>query len=174
MTAAAPPKPGPPPAPTDWDLDVFVPGKPVTKGSAYAVRSRSTGRPLLKLDNGDDQKVWAGLIHAIVLPAWRTVDVSHITGVAGQTGQIGRAPTTEPVHIHCEFVMPRRKGAPKRSTPAHTRKPDGDKLVRCVWDALTDVVIADDSQVVSWSGSKREAEPDEQPGARIAIAVLPS
>ncbi len=50
-----------------------------------------------------------------------------------------------------------RKGAPRE----HTRKPDTDKLIRCVLDALTGVAYKDDSQVVEAFGVKHYADHDE-------------
>jgi crossover junction endodeoxyribonuclease RusA len=141
-----------------WDLDVFVAGHPAPKGSttAFAVRSNNKRgmRAVTVADNRPAQREWVAYVHDKVREKW------------------GRGPTTEPVRVETEFVMPRRKSAPKRSTPAHTRKPDGDKLTRCVWDALTHIVWDDDAQVVAWAGSKREAEIGETPGARIRVRVL--
>lgn len=140
-------------------LDVFVPGKPEPKGStkAFAVRAnnRRGMRAVTIADNKETQKAWSTRVHEAVTMAWN-----------------GLGPHAGPVRVHVDFVMPRRASAPKRSTPPHTRKPDGDKLTRCVWDALTHVVWVDDAQVVEWSGSKREAEIGETPGARIRVALL--
>jgi Holliday junction resolvase RusA-like endonuclease len=47
--------------------------------------------------------------------------------------------------------------------------PDGDKLERNIWDALTGIVFADDVQVVDHHATK-EWGPDE--GALITIASL--
>ena len=71
------------------------------------------------------------------------------------------------VHLAVEFVMPRRASAPKRSTPPHTRRPDLDKLLRALGDALTGVVYEDDSQVTGIDACKREAEIGEMPKASI-------
>lgn len=145
---------------TTWALDIFVPGKPAPKGSTKAfVRGK---RAIVTADNGPDQREWSSYV--------RDAAVQHWTGPSNP--EIAFPPATGPVRVHVDFVMPRRVSAPKRSTPAHVRKPDGDKLTRCVWDALTHVVWVDDAQVVEWSGSKREAEIGETPGARIRVALL--
>lgn len=135
-----------------WDLDVFVPGKPMTKGNLTGFRMGT--RIKLTEKSGTEQRQWSAFVHDTAVQAW----------VGG--------PAAGPVEFYVEFVMPRRKGAPKRRTDPHTRKPDGDKLLRAVWDALTHVVWADDAQIVRWAGSKREAELDETPGARIRVRVL--
>ncbi|UCZ89050.1 RusA family crossover junction endodeoxyribonuclease [Gordonia sp. WA4-43] len=72
-----------------------------------------------------------------------------------------------PVALTLDFVMPRPKSAPKRSTPPAVKRPDIDKLARAVLDALTDVWLADDSQVVSLHATKRIAEIGEAAGVRI-------
>lgn len=134
-------------------LVVFVPGKPEPKGSAKAyVRG---GRAIVVADNKDTQRDWTAFVRDAARQVWGD-----------------RAPIDGPVRVVVDFVQPRRASAPKRSTPPHTRKPDGDKLTRCVWDALTHVVFVDDAQVVAWGGSKREAEIGEVPGARIKVERL--
>lgn len=138
----------------DDDLLVFfVPGKPEPKGSTKAyVRGK---RAIVVADNKETQRGWTALVRDRAQQMWGD-----------------RAPIVGPVRVVVDFVRPRRASAPKRSTPPHTRKPDGDKLTRCVWDALTHVVWVDDAQVVEWSGSKREAEIGEVPGARIKVERL--
>ncbi len=55
-------------------------------------------------------------------------------------------------------------------------KPDGDKLLRATWDALTQMrVIEDDSRIVKWAGEKHYEGSDYgmvSPGAVIQIAAL--
>jgi len=137
-----------------WDLDVFVPGTPTTKGSLIAVRHNKTGRAVAIPTNSKNQRAWQAYVRDEIGQVW------------------DRGPTTAPVHVEIDFVMPRRKSAPKGRTDPHTRKPDGDKLERAVWDSLTTIVWADDAQVVRWVGSKREAELDETPGARIRVRTI--
>lgn len=97
---------------------------------------------------------------------WRTV----VAWSAAQAHQA--APADGPLAVTVEFVMPRPQRLPKRPpTPPHTSKPDTDKLLRAVGDALTGVVWRDDSQVVDLHGTKRYAELDEQPGAHIRVAA---
>lgn len=148
-----------------WHLDIWVPGQPVPKGStkAYAVKAPNTKRgmrAIVTADNGPDQDAWGSRVRSEVLRAWREVG-----------GPLG-APRFDPVVVWCEFVMPRRRSAPKTFTEPHTRKPDTDKLLRMVGDQLTHVVVTDDATSVCMGGTKREAEPDEAPGARIRVCVL--
>jgi Holliday junction resolvase RusA-like endonuclease len=147
-----------------WHLDVWVPGKPVTKGSttAYAISAPNTKRGMRAVTtaaNDPEQKAWGAHVREAVVTAW------------GEVSQLG-APTAAPVVVWCEFVMPRRASAPKGYTEPHTRKPDTDKLLRMIGDQLTHVVVTDDATTVLMGGVKREAEPDEAPGARIRVCVL--
>ena len=124
---------------------IFIPGAPAPQGSAKAfVVGKSRPRAVVTHDNAKTVP-WRDSIRA-------AIDVDAIAHPAG------------PVTVRCEFVMPRRKAEPKRSTPAHTRKPDTDKLCRAVLDALTGLVYTDDSQVVLIVASKRTAEIGERPG----------
>ncbi len=69
-----------------------------------------------------------------------------------------------------EFVLPRPKSTPKRTTPPAVKKPDIDKLGRAVLDAVTSAgVIGDDSQIVELSAKKRLAEINETPGMRLRL-----
>ena len=76
-----------------------------------------------------------------------------------------------PVHAYLEFTMPRPKSAPKRSTPPAAKRPDIDKLARACLDAISGVIICDDSQIIELRASKRIAEIGETPG--VAITVEP-
>jgi len=49
------------------------------------------------------------------------------------------------------------------------KRPDLDKLVRAVFDALTNVVFKDDSQVVSVFASKRLAGPGDTVGVTVEV-----
>ena len=72
------------------------------------------------------------------------------------------------VHLAVAFILPRPKSLPKRVT-THTKRPDLDKLVRAVKDAMTGVVWRDDSQVVELVTAKRYCGGVEQPHARISV-----
>ena len=73
-----------------------------------------------------------------------------------------------------EFCFPRPKGHSgkrglKPSAPTkHTQKPDIDKCVRVVLDALTSVAYADDAQVVQVHARKGWAT-DAGPGVRVRV-----
>lgn len=124
-------------------IKFFVPGVPVPKGSAkgFVVKDKKSGKPraIVVQDNKEKQKPWAS-------------DISYHASKF-HTGPL----LAGPVALSLQFVMPRLKGhygsgknkdVLKPGAPYwHIVKPDTDKLIRCVKDALTGVVWVDDSQV---------------------------
>lgn len=124
-------------------LEFFAPGIPAPKGSTSSFRSASTGRIVTR---GDCKRTgpWQAVVASVAALTFR--------------GE----PWTGAVAVHLRFVLPRpkghfrRNGALKPDAPRWpTAKPDGDKLERCVWDALVrSRVLRDDAIVVSWSGRK--------------------
>lgn len=70
-----------------------------------------------------------------------------------------------PMALHLRFVLPRPRNIPKRVTQ-HVKKPDLDNLVKAVKDALTGVLYARDSQVVTLVAHKVYGK---KPGVHIAV-----
>lgn len=137
-------------------LSVFVPGKPVPQGSMKGIIHPSTGRVVMLKDSARSQTAWRSDIRAVLSAAWG-----------------GRDLLTGPIMVQTLFVMPRPVSLPKkRATPPAIKRPDADKLTRQIFDALTNVVISDDSIITRWSGSKRIAEIGETPGARITVTEI--
>jgi crossover junction endodeoxyribonuclease RusA len=133
-----------------WALDLFVAGTPAPQGSKRHVGG---GRMIES---------------SAAVGDWRTV-----VAWTAANEYAPRPPITGAVVLAVEFVMPRPKSLPKRKpTPPHTKRPDVDKLLRAVGDAMSGVVWADDSQVVQAVGSKRYAELDETPGAHMLVGEL--
>lgn len=128
---------------------LFIPGVPVPQGSTRAFVVN--GRAVTTAAN-------------VKTRPWRADIQFHLRThlVAGIDHPAGA------VVVALDFVMPRRATEPKRTTPAHTRKPDLDKLIRAVLDALTGIVVTDDAQVTGIVASKRTAAVGEQPGVWLA------
>lgn len=122
---------------------VFVPGRPAPQGS-----KRHLGNGIM-------------VEASKAVKPWR-VDVAWAVRAHFPT------PLDGPVRLELEFVMPRPKSAPKRSTPPAVKRPDLDKLARAVLDAITGVVVSDDSQIVELVASKRIAEIGERSGLYLA------
>ena len=101
------------------------------------------------------------------LAPWRTqVAWEAPAAMAGRTILSGA------IVVQADFAL-RRIQAIRKSSPPHTRKPDLDKLLRAVGDALTRVVYLDDSQIVSYGESrKRYAAIGETPGVSIRIEEI--
>jgi crossover junction endodeoxyribonuclease RusA len=90
------------------------------------------------------------------LGAWRTAIATEARAAMSDRGVL-----EEPLALSVTFRMPRPKshrGAKglKPSAPSHVAtKPDIDKLLRAVLDALTGVVFRDDAQVAVLGASKQ-------------------
>jgi Holliday junction resolvase RusA-like endonuclease len=124
----------------------FAPGKPETKGSAKAFMPKGARFPVVTNDN-PRAKSWAGVV-----------------ALAAREAMQGRAVARTPVLLCVSFYMPRprshygtgknaatlKPGAPVR----HETRPDLDKMLRCVKDAITGVVYADDGLVWKVEASK--------------------
>lgn len=130
------------------DVEFFVPGKAAPQGS-----KRHVGRGIL-VESSKEVGPWR---ERVALAAHHAMD--------------GRALFDGAVSVTLNFVLPRPKSAPKTRTPAATKRPDVDKLARACLDAITDVIISDDSQVISLSAYKRLAQIGETAGVEIRVEV---
>ncbi len=124
----------------------YVPGRPAPQGS-----KRHVGRGIMVESSCE-------------VGPWR-----ERVALAAHNGMGGRELFAGAVAVRLDFVLPRPKSAPKRSTPPAIKRPDADKLARAVLDAITSTVIVDDAQVVELIAAKRIAELGETPGVRIAV-----
>lgn len=141
---AAPPE-------ADYRLEFFVPGKPAPQGS-----KRHVGRGIL-VESSRECGPWRERVAIAAHNAMRSSGLPILAGA---------------VTVILDFTLPRPKSAPKRSTPPAVKRPDLDKLQRAVLDAITGVVIVDDSQVVNIVASKTLAEFDQSPGVTIGIEAI--
>lgn len=135
-------------------IEFFVAGDPVAKGSAKAFFNRKTGRAMVVQTNAEKQKPWASMISYIAQ-------------------QRGLQPYYSGIVITLAFKLRRPrfhfKGDGSLSSRAelyHSKRPDLDKLVRTVLDALTGLAWLDDSQVCQIEATKQYAA---VPGVAITI-----
>jgi len=132
-----------------------VDGVPCPQGSLRAFAyQRTTGTLATRVvsDNPD-------------LAAWRqAVAWSALAALPA-----GRTTFGGPVDVVASFVLARPR---RRARPWPTSRPDVDKLLRAVLDALTGIVWRDDAQVVRTSASKHYAAADELPHASIIVTAV--
>lgn len=143
-------------------VNFFVQGTPVPKGSAKAFYNKKVGRAFVVQDNAERQKPWASLISL-------TAQKQRVKINGGG------------MRLFLQFAMPRpkshfksgrnacvlRDSAPK--TPIG--KPDLDKLVRCVADALTGIIWFDDSQIIGIEAFKEYAD-GGRPGVTVNVSEV--
>lgn len=134
-------------------LAVYVNGTPKPQGSVRAFAAK--GRAYVAANHSDAFVVWR---NAIVEKAERVWE-----------GEPLDAATAE-----ITFFMPMPKSTPKylRGFRPHTKRPDLDKLLRAVLDALVAAgVLSDDSVVHQIHATKMYAAPGDNrtPGAQIIV-----
>lgn len=125
-----------------------VPGLPVAQGSKTALPNPRGGRPIL-VESAKGLKPWRRDVKLAALSALNGRPPFHgaVTVLAEFT-----FPRPKSHHVAGDRARPLKPGAPAR----HTSKPDGDKLVRAVFDALTDAgVVEDDCKVSDHAAFKR-------------------
>lgn len=129
-------------------LNFFVPGDAAPQGSK---RHIGHGRMIESSTN---------------LPSWRESVGWRAQHAMQKSGNI----FTGAVAVRLDFILHRPKATPKRFTPPAIKRPDIDKLARACLDAITGVVITDDSLVVDLTARKRLAQIGETPGVRIQVS----
>jgi Holliday junction resolvase RusA-like endonuclease len=117
-------------------LTFTVYGTPIPKGSTKAFVPKGWKRAIITHDNprtkGWQQEILEAALVAIA----------------------GASPLDGPVALTLRFYLPKPKSAPRRVVDA-VKKPDLDKLVRCVKDGLTRAgIYHDDSQVTLVTAGK--------------------
>jgi crossover junction endodeoxyribonuclease RusA len=100
------------------------------------------------------------------LKEWR-----NLVALQASLSMQGRAPIpkrTHAVEITLAFHMPRPGSGVPKSQKAPRSRPDLDKLVRAVFDALTGVAFQDDSQATQLRASKTYAD-GRAPGVVVTL-----
>lgn len=136
-------------------ISFVVPGIARPQGSMKTIPHSKTGQPITLADNPGTG-------------AWR-VDVGWAARAAGCRTVDG------PVVVVVRAFLPRPRGHYHRGVLRSTAptapivKPDGDKLMRAVLDALTGVAFRDDAQVVLQALEKLYCAEGQPPEARIQV-----
>jgi len=119
------------------NISFTVHGVPVPQGSKRALVHRSTGRAVVIEQGGARHRDWRADIKAAASDAMYVSAGNRHVMFPG------------PVGVSVCFTVPKPKSAPKTRRTWPGKRPDLDKLVRAVLDAITGEVIADDAQVVT-------------------------
>jgi Holliday junction resolvase RusA-like endonuclease len=136
---------------TPRTVTLRVIGVPQPKGSTRAFLPKGSTRPIVTTDNPGIRE-WQRAIVAVA-----------------QT--LGEVPFEGPVAVALVFRFPRPKSKPRRIVH-HVTRPDLDKCVRCVGDALQGVLFADDCAIVAIHARKCYAPEGTAPGVEIAIRAM--
>ena len=127
-----------------------VVGVPLPQGSMRAFVPKGWSHAVVTHKRGPDLRQWRAL-------------VAEAAGRAGQGVVLDGA-----IHLTLHFRLVRPKSLPRRVTE-HVKKPDLDKLVRAVKDALTGVCYVSDSQVVAVMATKHYAQRGNAPGVVVRL-----
>jgi crossover junction endodeoxyribonuclease RusA len=136
-------------------LTFTVVGIAKPQGSARAFIPKGWTRPVITTANQG-------------MKPWRNLVASAASDAAQAAAWVVPAGA---VQVVVDFYLPRPKSLGKR-TPAHTKKPDLDKLARAVKDAISGVLYNDDAQVSALQARKFYTAPGEAPHAVIAVTPL--
>lgn len=152
-------------------LRFHVHGQPQPRGSKTPRPIMRNGRPVL---NANGRPVVATRDDNPKSRPWMA-DVANYAAEAAESA--GLELIDGPVMLRTVFTFVRPKGhfrangRVKDKAPAFpTGKPDVDKLLRAIGDALTGVVIRDDSRIVRHESEKRYGP---RAGAEISVYLLP-
>ena len=141
---------------TEDEVDFFVPGIPAPKGSTKSFMPKGAKFPVTTTD------------------CKRTKPWQAIVAYAASQHMLPGMPWDCAVSLDLNFYLPRPPSISVKKRPYPTVKPDLDKLVRCIGDALKGVFYTDDARVVSGVVSKWYANPEvgEVPGVRIVTRTM--
>jgi Holliday junction resolvase RusA-like endonuclease len=144
-------------------FDLFVPGKPATKGSAKAFMRPGMKHPVITNDN-PRAKSWEAIIRETI--RLQVASDRLLIELPAEVRIAARFHRPKNHYRSGKHERDLRPDAPRRMT----EKPDGDKVLRSVLDALTGVAYLDDKQVCNaWmlkTWADRWTEPE---GVRIVV-----
>lgn len=138
------------------EIRFFVAGEPQPKGSTRSFYVKKIDRVVTTTTN-KNTKQWQLRIATEAQRANESRKTSFFQPDKGSGYEVDAL-----------FLFVRPKSLPKK-VRSNTKRPDLDKLVRALLDGLADILIPDDSQVVSIKAGKRYIEPGETPGADIRL-----
>lgn len=128
----------------------FVEGTPASQGSkkSFIVKTKKGPKSVMIDDDKQALKVWRDAVAA----AARAAMLSPVS-------PLGTIPAQVAVRLEVEFRVLRPKSVKPEDRPFPSVKPDADKYLRAVMDALTTArVYVDDGQVVKLDVAKVYAD----------------
>lgn len=142
-------------------LRFTVPGVPQTKGSTRAFVPKGWTRPVITNDNPRAK-------------GWQQLIAEHATQALASSHLQPFADSAVILDVWFYFPRPQKFLTPKyaRVDVPHTTKPDADKALRVVKDALSRVVYRDDSRVIDAYVHKRYCALGEVPRVEITIRAV--
>lgn len=123
-------------------VKLTVYGTPRPQGSTKAFIPKNWKRAIITTDNKK-------------LKPWR----QEVTGAAAALNVVAFGEHV-PLAIRLNFYFDRPASVSAKKRPAMTVKPDGDKLVRAVFDSLKGVLYHDDAQIVDHRSRKYYGGPE--------------
>lgn len=161
------------PLPLGQHLVIFVPGRPVPQGSKTAFVNKKTGKPVV-VDKD------------VRLPAWRMKVTAYAIDAQQNSPLIHHVPLRGAIGIKVDFVLDRPKShygtgrnadKVKESAPKYPASmPDIDKLLRAIFDALTDAQVWEDDGQVVWCQTGKHYVDHTWPGGEgvhVQLGVMP-
>ena len=143
----------------------FVWGEPAPKGSLKAITPPGMKYSVLIDSNAKSVRPWMQTV-----------------GQVAQLSQLGRPPHAGPVRLFCVFFFSRPQGhygsgknagKLKPGSPSTCSvKPDQDKLLRAVCDALEGIVYTGDSRVVDGRAQKFYSRPGRPAGVHVTVETF--
>ena len=135
-------------------LSFIVLGEPSPEGSTKAFYIKKLNRTVTTHQNQKGLNAWRNRVateaqHTLDSSPWTCDPISSYT-------------------VDIEFVLSRPASIPQHRRIHPTTKPDIDKLVRAINDALTGILFHDDSQVVGITCIK-DYDDERRPGAYICV-----
>ena len=154
---------------TSYGFRVF--GNAASQGSKIPGMNRKTGKMFVRDQAGKGLTTWRqDIIRAALIARGCDPDSGEpLEGVEPAKTIAG------PCAIQVQFLMPRPASVSVKRRPYPSVKPDLDKMVRAVLDALKEAgCYGDDGQVIKIWATKIYARdtPDRAPGAYITISAL--
>jgi Holliday junction resolvase RusA-like endonuclease len=127
------------------NINLTVYGKPEPQGSMKAFVPKGWKRPILTSDN-KDLKSYRQQLTVVAIAEMRRIGADEL------------AKAKIPVELRVRFYFQRPQSKSQKAFP--TCRPDIDKLVRSVADALAGIVYVNDSQITKLDAEKYYGQPE--------------